>query len=409
MLLLKEEEQERLAGPTTYESLMLWCDSYIQKLLGKRRMQDAFWGCAGQSKVVLCTDYSGKGCAEMAFDIITQSLINSGHLSMEQGESWMTWRASDVDELCRQVLLSFDSQMSPCHVFGDILHRMPQDLHASLECLLEEHMDEAMEAHGLKPLKKKQRREGSSVSNHGDVKVECASSAGAKDWGEKFMEAAQPLLQQSTSWATEQWCYKCGSNCPLRPPVEGDAPMIRIAVAGYCCQPWSQMGKQQRWLSPMSLVWLAWVGDLLDWKPEVVVGECTQWFDFPMLQQYLGHVYVVSECTYSPRDLGIPVARRRQYCLGVRKDLVIVEPFNDETLQRHFTRELLIDGSVFFHAPRSRVESEKKKLASKRQHIVCSELDSIDWPELLMGSFRVRLTVTQRKQKLRGCPSCWWT
>ena len=215
----------------------------------------------------------------------------------------------------------------------------------------------------------------------------------ADDLGEEFMEAAREQLLTCRSYAVEQWCYKCQQMCPLEPPVFHTGTQLRIAVAGYCCQPWSQMGKKEKWLSPLSLPWISWIAGLWANTPEIVVGECTQHFAFSTMKKYLDEIYVLSELTFSPKDQGIPVARVRQYVLAVRKDIIIMEPYNDETFQAVFARRLLLDASVFFRAPNSRVLSEKSKAFEKRPHLVDdTSAVTCSWSELLMASHRVRLT-----------------
>ena len=139
--------------------------------------------------------------------------------------------------------------------------------------------------------------------------------------------------------------------------------------------------------------WLSWAGDILHHKPELVIGECTQHFDFQMMQQYFDETYIISQCTYSPKDMGIPVSRSRQYVLGVRKDLVIAEPYTDKIFHQIFARKLMVDGRVFFRAPRSRVAQEMEKAKSKREDLVAvtDREEELRWDEILPGQLRIRL------------------
>ena len=290
------------AGPGTYESMMMWCDDFVAKLMENTRMQEAFASFGQQRPVYLCSDYSGKGCAEMTFDILARTLCHHLGLPVGNAECWQSWRASDVDEVCRRVLLSFDSQRSPQHIFGDITERMPVALRKTLKTLLDEHTS-ACRAESAPAQPKKKSRIDAGAS-HGDEVV--MSSEDVVRWGRKFMEKAKPMVQECTAWANHQWCYKCKSYCPLWPPVDDEAAgeVITVAIAGYCCQPWSQMGKRERWLSPLSLPWLSWAGELLHRQPHIIIGECTSLFDLPVLKSFMDGSYCVSGCTFSPKDLG---------------------------------------------------------------------------------------------------------
>lgn len=76
--------------------------------------------------VQVCTEFSGTGCAETAF----QSAAH--HLGLDTVFRY----AADIDGECRKVLTtSFDSESC---VFGDILELLPQDLRTSVDEMVEE-------------------------------------------------------------------------------------------------------------------------------------------------------------------------------------------------------------------------------------------------------------------------------
>lgn len=82
--------------------------------------------------LVVTTDYSEMGCAEIAVSMIYHS-VQRLKSSEQRTASMEFYRAADINEECREVLLSRSSAHKCQHVFGDILKRWPDDTTCQLK------------------------------------------------------------------------------------------------------------------------------------------------------------------------------------------------------------------------------------------------------------------------------------
>jgi hypothetical protein len=73
------------------------------------------------------------------------------------------------------------------------------------------------------------------------------------------------------------------------------------------------MGKGRKWAAQSALPFVVWALETLEWRPEVVLHECTPAFEASMLEALFGEHYSVHSFVFSPVDLGIPSSRPRRH------------------------------------------------------------------------------------------------
>ena len=150
-------------------------------------------------KICLTTDCSGKGCVSPGDGLCfgAESVVGRvEHTPASLAEEVVSWRASDIDETCQQVLCSFEGSVAPRHVTGDIRTvdstRLGPEMCTSLQELLA----------------RRQQQQG--VPDNDDR------------YGEVVKEAQTQAL-------------KCRQMCALLP---GPDAAFYVVAAGYCCQAW---------------------------------------------------------------------------------------------------------------------------------------------------------------------------
>ena len=373
-------EADLRSGPNSYESLVSWADQHVSRLCEIPAVAECLAANLQQAQVWLSTDYSGKGCVEMAWSLVIDALKSSGHMTEEAAGRWQVWRACEIDEACRSVLGSYSEGHGPKHIMIDICDRMGDKMKMRITELLEMYLVQAEELKdATKEAGRKRREQGE------DDKVSVLQSK-LRRLGEDFMRDSHELLCNHGAWKQMQWCTKCKRECELHPPDYNDG--LYMVAAGYCCQPWSMMGTRSGWLCKASVAWLSWCYNLLAVKPHVILGECTKYFDYGTMKAILEPIYIVNMCSFSPLDMGVPTARVRQYVVALRKDCMHSSlPFNMETFAAYFQATLVIDGSVFFRSPQSRLQTVKESWCRKKAFMP----SEVSWDDLLSGAAKVRL------------------
>ena len=83
--------------------------------------------------LVLDTDFSGKGCAEVAMQCL---LAGYEKIGMRVPEHALTlWRACDIDLVCQEIWCEADSPVGAKHVFKDLLSRIPEQHQRAIQGL----------------------------------------------------------------------------------------------------------------------------------------------------------------------------------------------------------------------------------------------------------------------------------
>ena len=117
-----------LGGPTTYEvslySIRWLVDNFVNDM-GKPLTQEALSEFLDHG-IVLTTDYSGCGTAELAAAMIQEAFVHQKLATAEAARGLVVHsRACDRDGTCRETLRSHPSTSLPKHVMEDILDRLP--------------------------------------------------------------------------------------------------------------------------------------------------------------------------------------------------------------------------------------------------------------------------------------------
>lgn len=151
--------------------------------------------------ILMNTQYSGMGCAEMAMHMLSRAIDDA--LGLETRLTF--WSAADIMKHCRKVLrfkLPTGSRLvMPQHVFGDLLFRLPEFARTRLFQIQ------------LDTNREMQRR----LSLGGDDDPRDIS----KNVGKEMMFTIIDFLQ-TLSWRgdREAFCFKCGQHCRLHGPSE---------------------------------------------------------------------------------------------------------------------------------------------------------------------------------------------
>lgn len=162
--------------------------------------------------------------------------------------------------------------------------------------------------------------------------------------------------------------HRC--ECHVFPPAEVRAKFkLFMAIAGWTCVAWSSMShKPMKWLHSSSIVWLIWLFSTLQHLPDWIVGECVIYFDDFMLQMILNDFdYDLAVLTRNPSDDGFPCDRRRKFMVATRRaTLRALIPCTEDTARALFNRQCMLDGRVYFRAPKSEVLAFLDQMAAQR-------------------------------------------
>eukprot|EP00969_Alexandrium_andersonii_P177384 7844033-Alexandrium_andersonii.AAC.1 len=127
-------------GPSV-DQIYDWAPQLLDQILGSDHHGDFLRHFASKisSGLVLETQFSGMGGAEMALNLILQA--GASRIGVVSEDS-VFWAAADILPLCRKVL-NFchpvkSALLEPYHVFGDLLKRLPE---GPLETLMDLHAD----------------------------------------------------------------------------------------------------------------------------------------------------------------------------------------------------------------------------------------------------------------------------
>ena len=114
-------------GPRSYAEIFDWPAKGLESIAAacKCRGRDAMAYLQGlmscSAEIVLTTHFSGMGTSEMALAMIEDMLQQHG-ISLPM----RVHSATDFNQDCRKVLMSYQPPHGPEHVFGDILDRLPE-------------------------------------------------------------------------------------------------------------------------------------------------------------------------------------------------------------------------------------------------------------------------------------------
>ena len=159
--------------------------------------------------VLLNTQFSGMGCAEMAMCNMMSSLYNyAGDQHTAGGGRGLTiWSACDNMGLARRVLKLRKCDAAPSHVFGDVLLRLPESTRDEIMTATQHVADHIM---GL----------GENVDHKVLDKV-------GTDFTENLMEI---LRETELPKGRKAFCHVCRRGCLLHGPAEVAVVNIKALV-----------------------------------------------------------------------------------------------------------------------------------------------------------------------------------
>ena len=336
------------------------------------------WELVRACGIVVSTDYSGIGRAEVAVALLLEALQHHSKLPAEKAASFaVIWRASEVESSRRKVLLSHPPQHRPRHIMGDILYRIGWRTKVVLRALLNKHLNKLKAKKTIHAATKVGGRRGAMKKRPAANSIRTTRTKSAtpiaqhrrdltQTHGRAFLEEAWVEIQK-TPPLEKAHCFACNQGCQVHPPPEVRGTRLYINVSGNTCTPWSTMGSRMGWLHESSIVLLAWLWSLVESRPELIVNECTHRFDVEAFESLLSKWYVVQSCVYSPHHLGVPAKRHRRYTLCVRKDMVSASmPWALTSLEENFWRRMELTGRIFFRAPKRYLKRVFDKMAKYR-------------------------------------------
>jgi hypothetical protein len=278
-------------------------------------------------KMLMVSDYSGMGGAEMAMHSVVSALASVIHITLET----TFWRACDSDRSC-QTVLSAEGAAGPKHVFPDLTSRVSDWTNTQMKRVISHST-----AHiGMKRF--------NGMAERDAVKVVSAWARGA----------LVDIMDKATfDDDKREYCYKCDDNrCRVYGPPGFRQGFLRLAVAGTTCTSWSSMGTRRMWASDTAVPFMVWLFEVRATLPHMVVHECTPEFDWVVFNVVLGAFYVISTIVFSPVQLGIPASRPRRYTLLVlRTSATLTLSLTTTTFAELFYRQCSVLGHVFWSAP----------------------------------------------------------
>ena len=333
------------AAPGTLPELLQWAPQLLQRLLThlvggalRANLQAAF-----RDRVMVVTDYSGFGSPEIALSSLASALqADPGSLTF--------WRASDLLESRRRMLLAGEGNLQAQHIFVDLAQQRVS----------------ARTRRRLQGVHSRAKREFEQLM---ELEGDGAVAAKAVGLGQRFMASLQEVMEEVVfNLAGAAWCYKCQKRCPIHPTSIVDDPVVTtVAIAGTTCTSWSAIGHRRKWLAESALPFMIWAYEALAAGPDIIIHECTPRFDYMTLVAIFGSAYFVMSLVFTPMDLGYPCSRPRRWTVLLKKGRRrFLMPLGHCNFPRLFLRSCVVGGHIFGDACATLVERYIAELASAR-------------------------------------------
>ena len=168
------------------------------------------------------------------------------------------------------------------------------------------------------------------------------------------------------------YCYQHHGRCSVMKPAEPSAKVLRVCIAGVCCQPWSSMGKKAEWQHMEGTqCMMQWLHEMKLALPDVIIVECTPHFQHQHLRTIMEDSYQLAVLQISPELLGFPVKRVRKFMIltksaTTKMDTEVEVAGVDATFKRLFAHRVVARGSFFWRAPEPAVKSYIERCATAR-------------------------------------------
>ena len=341
-------------GPEEYEETHKLAEQMVDRIIAKlatepgRGVRPELQKEAGLH-VVVSTSYSGMGCPEMSCRFLEAALKKHG-----MNVHFEFFSACEVDKPCQDILMHHKDP--PKHIFANLLDRLTETDLATLTRLQNKY---------IKRLCRKAPSEHMQPGRK-SFKQWTGRAEHVKTLGAKFLKEAVSFLQSATfSKGAKYECVVHGAKCMAVPEVK--AGSLWVEVGGNTCTPWASAGNRMGWLDPASLPCLAWAAWLNFVRPHHLINECTPRFPEDFWKQMMGEETPVCPVNFSPIDLGMPVARPRQYVhVVLKKRSALSVPLTQENFAKVAFRSLRSYGSLYALAPESLVKEFLDDLAGER-------------------------------------------
>ena len=291
-------------GPQTPYDFSQWPKDVVRRLFSyseegfirARRFEDL-----QRNGHMLHTDFSGQGCVEQAYDMM--SVACDGAVALPK--PWVTsHRSCDNDRTCQSILVHRGAK----HVFGDVLLRLPPAVRDAV--------------HALRP---------------GPNPKIADPAASATEWKSHAAQQYKRMRAMLSGHASS--CFGPGmpsegclqhpgeQRCVLAysPPDGMDPSMVPLStcVAGSMCTPWSSFGSRDGPAHPSSESHSVWVEDMLQSDFDMVTLENSEYFPLKTWKNKMCKRFLVVHICVCPNMLGWPARRMRMYATAINLDKLV--------------------------------------------------------------------------------------
>jgi len=348
-------ERSMHPSPTSLADTLTWERQVVPRLLASRQRRETYLTNCRQG-LHIDSFFSGIGPAEVAAHTLVDDIKRRGFENVPLPSPGFAY---DVAAESQLVLLNLGAS-SPKHVFPKIESSIPAAHWDEISKLLPKFQED-----------RKRLRAVSKSALRQAQKENIARMKMAADYLDKHFDAI--FTEQRTAP-----CVKHNSDCSCSGAAPPDS--FTFCVLGSVCVAWSSRGLCEGIVHESFVALLIAVKDILSALPLVVLHECVPNFPVIILRTLLGHKYrILVFPDLSPKQLGHPVERKRQWLLMTLMDSVVTTA-SVEQFYELFYRALAADGSIYFAATESQLMHARKAKALKRHmsdSASCRELGSV--------------------------------
>ena len=321
--------------------------------------------------LVLDTDFSGKGCAEVAMQCL---LAGYEKIGMRVPKHALTfWRACDIDLVCQEILCEADSPVGAKHVFKDLLSRIPEQHQRAIQ--------------GLRP------------------------PAGAKAEVRAHAYAQQAAYLQEHRHACfskdvpGMACLKhVGQRCPVtfvRDEHEASrsaVPPLHINISGAMCTPWTSFGSREGLSDPNTESWHLWSTQMQVEQPDIVTLENSPLMPKELFQGRMAETHLLRSICFGPEDLGRPERRQRLLSSAIKlSSLVWCGPDSEEEtaalFEEFFFRRVVLEADVYAGLDPEGSQEAKYELFIKHPGVYGLAAKSAPLADVLLGDIKGRYEI----------------
>ncbi|CAK9091028.1 Uncharacterized protein SCF082_LOCUS42902 [Durusdinium trenchii] len=316
-------------GPVNYQELLHWPGVVLTRLANVDMLdilEEKF-----SSGIEITTSYSGVGSPETALGFLQQAL---GRYGCETG-TLKVHSATEYSKHCQRILANHVDGPSKAEcIFSDLRAVVPDEVIQNMRAVRQAYL----------------KRYTYQVHSN---KVPAAMAI--KRLGVDFVRHVWPDFMRAAISPTA-FCL-CHNKACLTGTSQNRSGVLRGNTAGFTCVDWSNLGNQLGWLGESAETFLSCLADqLVNHKPDFILGECVEGFDTDMLGELTKDWYTLLPLSISPEMFGFPATRKRLYMILLRKGVLSwhrqVQRGDPASLFfTLFSRPLSLCGEVYFNAP----------------------------------------------------------